>query len=720
MNSEQSFFERDLVLIGAGHTNCLFLKMWAMKSNSSLRVTLINPDPISSYTGMLPALVAGLCAKSDAQINLFSLCRATETRLIIDTVKKIDKKKSQIMCKTGRIVNFDFLSINIGSNSVPLINGFKKFGCSVRPLAAFQERWENFLESINEKTSPVICVIGGGLASIELSFAMDIRLKKTELEDFKIKIFESGKAFEKLSLNQQRYLKTKAKLRKIEIIENTTIKEVSNNGLVQKNGNFVHADFIISCIGPQPNDLFKKSKIENKGGYVCVDETLRVIGFQNAFAVGDCAHFPSKAVDKSGVYAVRQAPILYKNILKLLSNKGLVQFKPQSDYLKLIVYEGESAIFLRNGVAFSAKWVWALKSFIDKKFIKNFKKLSEMVTKDMENARSNNQKMLCGGCGSKVGNVILESSLSKLSDPSSKHIVSKIGDDAAIIKFNSLFQALTTDHLRSFTKDAWLQSKITAIHALGDIWAMGSDPEIALTNIIIPESSNDIQKRTIEEIIDGANSVFGAEGVKIVGGHTSLGKELVIGFTLGGFSKNQPKTVDRASVGDQIILTKPLGSGVLLAGEMRFEGEGQDLKNLFDAMSKSQSSIANVLRKVANSMTDITGFGLGGHLLNIVSKSNVGAKLYLDQIPVYPGANDLIAKDIRSSIFENNYMYSERMIIKTIANTDILFDPQTSGPLLATVPKSKVKGIITSGEKLGFECKVIGELTNGKPFIEVL
>ena len=74
MNSEESFFERDLVLIGAGHTNCLFLKMWAMKSNPSLRVTLINPDPISSYTGMLPALVAGLCTKADAQINLFSLC----------------------------------------------------------------------------------------------------------------------------------------------------------------------------------------------------------------------------------------------------------------------------------------------------------------------------------------------------------------------------------------------------------------------------------------------------------------------------------------------------------------------------------------------------------------------------------------------------------------------------------------------------------------------
>jgi selenide,water dikinase len=328
--------------------------------------------------------------------------------------------------------------------------------------------------------------------------------------------------------------------------------------------------------------------------------------------------------------------------------------------------------------------------------------------------------MLCGGCGSKVGNVILESSLKKLSSTRSGHIVSEIGDDAAVVKINSTFQALTTDHLRSFTNDVWLQSKITAIHALGDIWAMGSDPEVALTNIIIPESSNDIQKRTIEEIIDGANSVFAAEGVKIVGGHTTLGKEIVIGFTLGGFSEKRPKTVDKARAGDQIILTKPLGSGVLLAGEMRFEGEGQDLKNLFDEMSKSQSSIAKVLSKVANSMTDVTGFGLAGHLLNIISKSNVGAKLILDKIPVYAGVNNLVAKDIRSSIFENNYMYSERMFVKANANIDILFDPQTSGPLLATVPKGKVKGVIGAGEKLGFECKVIGELTNGRPFIEVL
>ena len=84
MNSEESFFERDLVLIGAGHTNCLILKMWAMKSIPSLRVTLIYPDPISSYTGMLPALVAGLCTKADAQINLGNILR------YLDNVKEAE------------------------------------------------------------------------------------------------------------------------------------------------------------------------------------------------------------------------------------------------------------------------------------------------------------------------------------------------------------------------------------------------------------------------------------------------------------------------------------------------------------------------------------------------------------------------------------------------------------------------------------------------------
>ena len=720
MNSEESFFEKDLVLVGAGHTNCLFIKMWAMKSNVSLRVTLINSDPISSYTGMLPSLVAGLCAKSDAQINLFELCRASGVRLIIDTVKEIDKKQSQLVCKTGRVVNFDLLSINIGSNSLPLINGFRKYGCSVRPLAVFHERWEKFLQSLNSNSCPVICIIGGGLASIELSFAMDIRLRKMGIENFNIKIFERGTAFGKLSQSQQRYLKAKATLRKIEIIENTVVREVSTDGLIKENGKLVHAGFIVSCIGPQPNDLIKNSKIENRDGYASVDKTLKVKGLNNVFAVGDCADFPSQAVDKSGVYAVRQAPILYKNILKLLSKKELVHFKPQSDYLKLIIYEGTSAILLRNGIAFSGKWVWSLKKYIDKKFIKNFKKVSENASKKLKSIGNDSKRMLCGGCGSKVGNVILEASLKNISYADSEHIVSEIGDDAAVLKINSSFQALTTDHLRSFTNDAWLQSKITAIHALGDLWAMGSNPDIALTNIIIPESSNEIQKRTIKEIIDGANSVFDAEGVKIVGGHTSLGKEIVIGFTLGGFSEKRPKTVDKACAGDQIILTKPLGSGVLLAGEMRFEGEAQDLKNLFDDMSKSQSSISKVLSGAANSMTDITGFGLAGHLLNIISKSKLGAKIFLDQIPLYSGVHNLIAKDIRSSIFENNYMYAQRMIIKTTANTDILFDPQTSGPLLATIPKAKVKGVLGASEESGFECKVIGEVTNGKPYIEVL
>ena len=338
MYSEESFFEKDLVLVGAGHTNCLFIKMWAMKNNSSLRVTLINPDPISSYTGMLPSLVAGLCKKSDAQINLFKLCRASGVRLIIDAVKKIEKKQSSLICKTGRVVNFDLLSINIGSNSAPLVNGFKKFGCSVRPLAAFHDRWEKFLQSIDGNSSPVICIIGGGLASIELSFAMDIRLKKLGIENFKIKILERRKAFGSLSSNQQRYLKAKAKLRKIEILENLIVKEVSKNELVVKNGNRVHSDFIVSCIGPQPHDLFKNSKIEHREGYVSVDKTLRIVGFQNAFAVGDCADFPVEFVERSGVFAVRQAPILHKNITELA--KALIgPYKGEDDTVMTVTFE---------------------------------------------------------------------------------------------------------------------------------------------------------------------------------------------------------------------------------------------------------------------------------------------------------------------------------------------------------------------------------------------
>ena len=211
---------------------------------------------------------------------------------------------------------------------------------------------------------------------------------------------------------------------------------------------------------------------------------------------------------------------------------------------------------------------------------------------------------------------VLENALEKLPKKVNR-MMNKIGDDAAIVNLKQGNHVLTTDHLREFCSDPWTMSRITAIHSLGDIWAMGSVPSLVLSHIIIPDVPLIDQQKYLNDIIDAANSVFKKEGASIIGGHTSKGKELTIGFTILGHSNKNPITLDGANHGDLIILTKPIGTGTILAGEMQGLAKGLWIKNAQEWMMKSQGSIIKFLSNKVTSMTDVTGFGLYGHLKNI-------------------------------------------------------------------------------------------------------
>ena len=324
---------------------------------------------------------------------------------------------------------------------------------------------------------------------------------------------------------------------------------------------------------------------------------------------------------------------------------------------------------------------------------------------------------LCGACGAKIGNEVLKNALLKLPEEPNG-MLNKIGDDAAIICLKQGNHVLTTDHLREFCSDPWTMSRITAIHSLGDIWAMGSVPSIVLSHITIPDLPLIDQQKYLNDIIDAANSVFKKEGASIIGGHTSRGKELTIGFTILGQTNKHPITIDGANQGDLIILTKPIGTGTILAGEMQGLAKGLWIKNAQDWMMKSQGSIIKFLANKVTSMTDVTGFGLYGHLKNICKSSNVSAILSLDEIPILEGALELSLKGVRSTIFEDN-LHQANFDHLNLDNKKwpLLFDPQTSGGLLASVPKKHILEVQKKLKILGLTHSVIGKFVNGKATI---
>ena len=168
---------------------------------------------------------------------------------------------------------------------------------------------------------------------------------------------------------------------------------------------------------------------------------------------------------------------------------------------------------------------------------------------------------------------------------------------------------------------------------------MGALPQAALVSIVLPRMSDRMLAETQREIMSAAEEVLSAEGASIVGGHTSQGAELLIGFTVTGIPRSRPITKAGAAPGDMLILTRPIGIGTILAGDMAGKARGRDVAAALATMSRPSGTAAAVLAKSATAMTDVTGFGLAGHLFEILEASDASAVILQDAVPVLPGAD---------------------------------------------------------------------------------
>jgi selenide,water dikinase len=239
------------------------------------------------------------------------------------------------------------------------------------------------------------------------------------------------------------------------------------------------------------------------------------------------------------------------------------------------------------------------------------------------------------------------------------------------------------------TNDPVLMAQITTTHALGDVWAMGADPQAAVLSLTLPRMSAQLQQRTATEITQTVARNLG--GAALVGGHTTMGDGLTIGLSITGLCKRAPITLAGANVGDVLVLTKPIGSGTILAAEMRMLARGGDVLACYKVMIQAQDAAARLLKE-AHAMTDVTGFGLAGHLAGICEASGVGAHIRLADVPLMDGALDLADAGIRSTLYPDN-RNDPRVTAPGTANAALMFDPQTGGGLLAAVSKAKATAL---------------------------
>jgi selenide,water dikinase len=322
------------------------------------------------------------------------------------------------------------------------------------------------------------------------------------------------------------------------------------------------------------------------------------------------------------------------------------------------------------------------------------------------------EAMRCGGCAAKVPADVLGRVMVRLSPSAGGAVEIGVGDDAALIAFPGAPPLLqTVDFFRAMVGDPYLFGRIAATHALGDIYAMGGMPETALAIAALPPARPAITEHDLFHMLKGGTEVLEAAGASLIGGHSAEAAEPALGFAVTG--RTRPGRLMRKAglrPGDRLILTKPLGTGVILAAEMRGVARARTVSDAIETMLQSAAASSWIFASHgATACTDVTGFGLAGHLLEMLRASSADASLDPAAIPALDGALDLIAAGVASSLHAGNL--AALAAVEDAPESPmgaLLVDPQTAGGLLAGVPADQAADCLGELRDIGYRAAEIG------------
>ena len=732
---------KDLVLVGGGHSQINVLKKFGMRTLPGVRLTLICKDVMTPYSGMLPGLVAGHYSFEETHIDLGRLSRFAGARFYNDAAVGLDLANKRILCRSRPPVAYDLLSLNIGSAPVIAnVPGAAENVVPVKPIDRFVAHWEKLRERVLARRQPTrIGVVGGGAGGVEILLAIQYRLRQllaaAGRDGISPECHLLTDTAEILPTHNPRVRnKFRRVLRERGVALHTGHRVVAvEPGLIHcENGFQLSLDEILWVTWAGAAGWVAETGLDvDDRGFVQVNDFLQSTSHPEVFAAGDIATMIKYPRPKAGVFAVRQGPKLAQNLRRALLDRTLKPYVPQKQFLSLVSTGDRYAIASRSGWALEGKAIWRWKNWIDQRFMAKYRDLPEMSDSagaDIPRGLADQEAikeisalaMRCGGCGAKVGSTLLTRALSQLAPVAREDVLVGLQapDDAAVVAVPpGQVMVHTVDFFRAIVDDPYLFGKIAANHSLGDIFAMGAEPQTALAIATLPYGLEAKVEDTLTQLLTGAMEILEDSGTALVGGHTGEGAELALGFAVNGLvERDRLLRKGGLQPGDRLILTKPLGTGTLFAADMRHSAKGPWTQAALTSMLQSSQEAARCLHRYrATACTDVTGFGLLGHLVEMVKPAGVDVTLELRAIPVLDGAVETIALGITSSLQPQNVRL--RRAIRDLERVrdhpryPLLFDPQTAGGLLAGVSAQAADNCVAELRELGYQqAAIIGEV----------
>ena len=471
---------------------------------------------------------------------------------VIAEIVGLNIKEKSIFLKDRPSIGFEFLSLDVGSETkepgnIDIFSSQK----TIIPIKPFSRalQWIQDQDKGNFKDNDkAITVLGTGLSAVEVVLALRARWPDRPLS-LQVDLLKLNPFFRPLLFD-------------------------ANIALVSRLTPIPGPTLL--CTGSKAPSWIQASNLPlDSSGRILTTQTLQVLHNQNLFAVGDCGVIKNHYRPASGVWAVRAANTLARNLERCSQNLKPYKWRPQKRALQLI---GAGPINSKHSVAWGGwgnfvigpyHFLWRWKQFIDKRFMEKF----DLFNMDLVDKRSN-EEMACRGCAAKLPSGPLREALKKseLTD------LARSPEDAALIASlegsESFFQSV--DGFPALISDSWLNGRLTALHASSDIWAMGASVSSAQVAITLPKVSVELQKEFLTQSLSGINSALKEQGAKLIGGHTiearndspypfSLGIQIAISVNGSLPRELEPLKKGGLHLGDDLLISRALGSGVLFA-----------------------------------------------------------------------------------------------------------------------------------------------------------
>ena len=720
---------RTVVLVGGGHTHVQVLRSWAMNPPPDVRLQIVLDRPVAIYSGMVPGFVAGDYAHHELEIDVVPLARRAKASVILSAAVDLDPVRKAISIEGRPPIRFDLASLDVGSTVRGLdLPGVSKHTLATRPIGRFVQTIDGRLEAFEKLDHPPrILLVGGGAAGTELAFTIDARLRRAGIHPSLAIITGDKELLAGASKRARRTVAREAEARKIETITSQRVLRANASGVVLVSVDGLAADqdevqqtadLVVWATGAAPV-AFPRGEgatalSRDAGGFLEIRDTLQAVGFDDVFAAGDCARLVDHPwVPRAGVYAVRQGPILEQNLRARLDGKSLRPYRPQRDFLSLLYLGENRALGSKWGMAGANASLFRLKDWIDRRFMARFQVLDDRghpraelaklgAMKSPKNGSAEEEEMACGGCAAKLGAAPLTAALAQLPsarpDPTVLLGLDARDDVAATRDEMGRTTLHNVDVIRSFCDDPWLIGRVAASNALSDLFAKGGRPRYAQAVIGLPDGEPDEAQEILFQALSGIRKTLDELDVSLLGGHTTIGDELTVGLSVVGDGPDRGELLRQAGarVGDDLLLSRGLGTGVVLAADQMGLARGEWVATVHAAMQRTNDVAGRVaLDMGANAATDITGFGFAGHLLTLLEADDLTALIERPSIPFLPGAELLWESGRRSTAHPaNRSAFLPRIHGATEADEAWLFDPQTAGGLLLAVSPDRTRELI--------------------------